>query len=194
MARKKAYDTENTVFATKLRNLMSEFGTTQQELADALSVKRQTISLYTTGQSKPDVEQLAVIADYFNVSADWMLGLTGDRKRTPSTVDDLGLSERAVSNIAQYGLMIETLNRLLERVDFSAFIAQIALYLKHINKKGPSIEDLSSAELSAYRDILTSHGFQVSMPEERALVHYGRATEYLKKVLDEIAEEAVQNG
>ena len=34
----------------------------QEKLANALGVKRQTVSLYKTGQSSPNVEQLRIIA------------------------------------------------------------------------------------------------------------------------------------
>lgn len=194
MARKKACETENAVFATKLRDLMSESATTQQELADALSVKRQTISLYTTGQSKPNVEQLVVIANFFNVSADWMLGLTADRKRTPSAADDLGLSEKAIRNLMVYRLSpdqksLKTLNLLLESVGFSGFLAFVSRYISECNKKDPPIETWVKPDLETYRYILEKNGFVVTTHSEAARNCYETALEELKKTLDKIVEQ-----
>lgn len=71
----------------------------QQDLADYLGVKRQTISLYMTGQSMPDAEQLKNISIYFNVSADYLLGLTDVptvNTNTRKVCDYVGLSQEAV--------------------------------------------------------------------------------------------------
>lgn len=63
MSRKSAfpYETEKRPFATNLRVLMKENGTTQRELGEAIGVRPQTISLYCVGQSLPDVEGMAKI-------------------------------------------------------------------------------------------------------------------------------------
>lgn len=64
------------IFATRLRELMNNPPkTTQQELARYLGVQRQTISGYMLGRSSPDWKNLAKIAKYFNVSADYLLDL-----------------------------------------------------------------------------------------------------------------------
>lgn len=78
MPRKKepASVTEQGIFPTRLRQLMEERKITQKVLAEAVGVRPQTISLYTIGQSYPDVNGLRKIAEFFNVSADWLLGLT----------------------------------------------------------------------------------------------------------------------
>lgn len=76
MSRKKepASKTENYPFPTRLRKLMEETKTTQRELAVAIGVRPQTVSLYTQGQSFPDVNGLAKIARHFGISADYLIG------------------------------------------------------------------------------------------------------------------------
>lgn len=79
-----AYKTENSVFATRLREIMKERGKNQTTLADKITsqyvtIQRQTISLYMNGQSKPDTERLTAIAKVLDVSADWLLGLSDER-------------------------------------------------------------------------------------------------------------------
>ena len=79
MPRKKesVYETEQYAFPSRLRELMKDTGTKQKDLAQALGVKPQTVSLYTQGQSFPDVNNLAKIALFFDVSADWLIGIPG---------------------------------------------------------------------------------------------------------------------
>ena len=48
----------------------------QEALAHLVSVQRQTISLYTIGQSKPDTDRLTAIAGALGVSADYLLGIS----------------------------------------------------------------------------------------------------------------------
>ncbi len=48
---------------------------TQQELADRIGVSFQTISKWETGVNMPDITILPLLADFFNVSTDQLLGL-----------------------------------------------------------------------------------------------------------------------
>lgn len=90
------------VFSERLSELMKERGLKQQDLANVLEVKRQTVSLYMSGQSMPDAEQLKNIAVFFNVSADWLLGLSEVRVLETDMREICtytGLSEVAAKNL-----------------------------------------------------------------------------------------------
>lgn len=92
----------NKAFPTALRQIMQEHGTTQEELAAALGVKRQTISGYADGSSSPNWEGIAAIAQYFDVSADWLLGAS-DVRTTQADIKAIceytGLSEGSLKAI-----------------------------------------------------------------------------------------------
>lgn len=81
-SRKNGMPEYNGKFPTRLRQLIDESGMSQQEVADIFSVKRtrQSISLYTTGKSKPDYEDIRELAAYFGVSIDWLVGLSDVRQ------------------------------------------------------------------------------------------------------------------
>lgn len=86
----------------KIRKLREETGTSQQKIADLLGVTRQSLSLYEKGERTINVEALGKLAEFFGVSADYLLGLSDVR----STEQDMrtacevtGLSEKAVKNI-----------------------------------------------------------------------------------------------
>lgn len=67
-------------FPSRLKQILSETGTTQQELADILGVQRQTVSLYVNGQIRPDISALSAIGQHFDVTTDWLLGLAEHKK------------------------------------------------------------------------------------------------------------------
>jgi Predicted transcriptional regulators len=134
-----ALEAENKSFAKRLSEIMGETGTTQEALAKSLEVRRQTVALYKSGQSSPDTEKLALIVKHFEsigsaVTADWLLGLTKDRSRMPSAVDELGLSENAVSALLFIGKngdsfsQLDTLNGLLSQPLFLKLLAIIPQY------------------------------------------------------------------
>ena len=63
-------------FQSVLKSLRTERGLTQDGLSKALKVSRSTIGMYENGSREPDYETLELIADYFNVDIDYLLGRT----------------------------------------------------------------------------------------------------------------------
>ncbi|QHQ63157.1 helix-turn-helix domain-containing protein [Anaerocolumna sedimenticola] len=59
----------------KIAELRKEKGIGQQALADVLGVSYQSVSKWETGITMPDITLLPVIAEYFNISVDELLGL-----------------------------------------------------------------------------------------------------------------------
>ena len=49
---------------------------TQDDMANLLNIKRQTYSAYERGISFPDINSVSYMADFFNVSVDYILGKT----------------------------------------------------------------------------------------------------------------------
>lgn len=101
MPRKKALtsDTSQKTFPTRLRELMEKGKITQPQLAAAVGVQRQTISNYTCGQSSPDWETLVRIAEFFDVSSDYLIGLSDSDSSDPGiryVCEYTGLSSSAV--------------------------------------------------------------------------------------------------
>lgn len=59
-----------------IRNLREDHDKKQQELADYLNVKQTTYSKYELGKINIPVEVFIKLADYYNVSVDYLLGRT----------------------------------------------------------------------------------------------------------------------
>lgn len=64
-------------FGDKLRQLMENNNVKQKELAIKLNVKRGSVSNWITNRRCPDAETIVKIADYFNVTVDYLLKDTG---------------------------------------------------------------------------------------------------------------------
>ncbi|WP_333860755.1 helix-turn-helix domain-containing protein [Clostridium sp.] len=67
------------MFAVRLKELRLKKGLTQKELAQKLNMQNTAISKYELNQRKPDTETLLEIANFFNVSVDYLLGNSDDR-------------------------------------------------------------------------------------------------------------------
>lgn len=119
MPRKKepAFETEKYPFPSRLRKLMEDTKTTQRELALAIGVRPQTVSLYVQGQSFPDVNRLPEIAAFFNVSSDYLLHMTESKNPYLSISEYTGLTEKAIESIKRLDKKsLEGLNALLEGI------------------------------------------------------------------------------
>ena len=63
-------------FGELLAELRQDHGLTQDQLAEIISVSPGTISNYEHGRHLPDLDKLKMIADYFHVTTDYLLGRT----------------------------------------------------------------------------------------------------------------------
>ena len=63
------------IFYERLKELRIEKGIGQIELAKAVNVSKGIISLWENGLREPNMSSLIVIAKYFKVSIDFLVGL-----------------------------------------------------------------------------------------------------------------------
>ena len=68
-------------FAQRMKQLRKEKNLKQQQLADQFSVKLRTYQGYEYGESYPEVAKLIAIADFFDVSLDYLVGRSEVRER-----------------------------------------------------------------------------------------------------------------
>ena len=60
----------------KIRELRQNVGLLQSELAQKIGVSTSTIGMYEQNRRDPDTDTLKRLADFFNVSTDYLLGRT----------------------------------------------------------------------------------------------------------------------
>lgn len=137
--RKEQSDNYYKAFPSAMRELMNQRNTTQNELADYLQKSRQAISYYCDGSSSPDWETIVKIADYFNVSTEYLLGRTKDKNRNPCAMDELGLSSQVVEWLkslnhgsASNDTMSVDISNIMESITFQLLMYNLREYRKAI--------------------------------------------------------------
>lgn len=71
----------------KIRQLRKDNKITQTELGKILNVEKSTISMYENNNTQPPSQTLALIAKYFNVTTDYLLGNETPAKFKPQLTD-----------------------------------------------------------------------------------------------------------
>ena len=123
-------------FSERLKELRDE--KTLQEVADGVGITRVAMGYYEKGERKPDVEILFKIADYYKVSADYLIGLS-DVKTPDIDIQGIaaktGLSERTIEKICSINNLphnIEPLNILLLSANFESALFHIGKYIEAV--------------------------------------------------------------
>lgn len=70
--------TESTL-GIRLKELRTNINKTQEQVAKSLGISRAAYSHIENGRNEPDNSTLARIADYYGVTADYLLGRTNDK-------------------------------------------------------------------------------------------------------------------
>jgi len=96
----------------RLRELRLKAGLKQEDLIKRFNLSSGRYSQYETGKRKPDYDLLIELADFYNVSLDYLLGRTSDpsplvKEKTPSyqeeVIQDLeDITPDMASEIRQY--------------------------------------------------------------------------------------------
>lgn len=123
-------------------------GTTQKELSSVLGISRQAIGYYRDGISSPDFENLVKIANYFNVSTDYLLGESPYMNRKKVAFDELGFSEITTDRIMSLSTeSIDIINSFfgcgLSSAELDKIIGIIQVYANTMNRLAKYIEDHS---------------------------------------------------
>lgn len=69
----------------RLRELRGD--RSQKDVARALGMTQPTYSRYEKGDREPDLSTLRILASYFGVTTDWLLGLRETRNGNPRAED-----------------------------------------------------------------------------------------------------------
>lgn len=75
----------------RIKHLRISKKLTQDEVAHALNVKRETVTRWETGARDIKTEITILLSKYFNVSADYLLGLT---ENTSTNISEIGISNK----------------------------------------------------------------------------------------------------
>lgn len=129
-------DKYNDVFPTRLRQLIDEKPTTITAVARELGISRQAVSQYTMGIGQPNADKLLQIAEYFDVSCDWLVGRQGGAKSFDTDMAGvckfLNMNEECVVFLRELGQFAEdypgTLDALFAAEEFHEVMRSMLKY------------------------------------------------------------------
>ncbi len=131
----------------RITGLRERENMTIEELASKIGVNATTLGRMEKGQTqKIGSDVLAALAREFNVSADFLLGLTDIPDRKNYGIDELGLSAQAVRDLYMRRVDVAVVDRLLVHPRFATLTAMIAQYL----------DDTFAAAVSAQNQLFNS--------------------------------------
>jgi transcriptional regulator with XRE-family HTH domain len=102
----------------RLRELRDKHKMTQQEVAEYLQLSSDAYSLYELGKRQMNYQTMCLLADYYNISVDYLLGRS-DINLVPLTYDETKL-------VNQY--------RLLDKRGQESIKVNMSFEISHTNK------------------------------------------------------------
>ena len=66
-------------YVKRIRDLREDHDLTQQQIADVLNTSQTMYARYERGANEMPIHHLVTLCRFYNVSADYILGLTDDR-------------------------------------------------------------------------------------------------------------------
>ena len=143
----------------RLKQLRIKNGLKQQELANMFGLSSGTISFYESEQRKPDIDFIVAVAKYFDVSTDYLLGLTNATDKENIDISTVtGLNDFSLTILEQS--LKETNNAAAEVIDTVICGGDFLRFVNLINdkkEKKPTIDidwsDICDKKLSDIFDM-----------------------------------------
>ena len=99
-----------------LKALRIKNGISQQALAEKLGISQQSVNKYENHKIEPDISTLVAMADYFDVTVDYLIGRT--------TEDGKRLSKSDADELTEKYMLLKTSEKTCVNVLIDTFIKQ----------------------------------------------------------------------
>lgn len=163
-------------FGEKLFQLRTERGIYQKQLAEYLSVSIGTISNYENSVHYPDLETLCRFAEYFNVSADYLLSLTENAMPIDSLNIQLGegytvgsvlnaiidLSQPSRQRLGKYLDMLKSCEEIAQMEQAISNQKHLIKRQKHVIERLHQTVDRQAEEIAELREQLEKQKVEIS--------------------------------
>lgn len=97
------------MLSIRLKALRTQQSKTQQEMADLLGITRQGYAKYENNLGEPDNSTLSKLADYFEVSTDYLLGRTDNPESTAMSQQESDIAFKAFNDDPELGVWYKEL-------------------------------------------------------------------------------------
>ena len=113
----------------KLKDLRIEKGLSLQELSEQTGISRASLGNYETDDYKEiSHKDIITLADFYEVTSDYLLGLTENREQHPFPVDKLGLDDETVDLLKSGKLNVRLICEMIKHPDYINFISGYLLF------------------------------------------------------------------
>ncbi|MBQ6481168.1 MAG: helix-turn-helix transcriptional regulator [Anaerolineaceae bacterium] len=168
----------------RILDLQKASGMTQAELAHKIGLSPSQLGRIENGNTTSvSSDILVALAKEFNVSTDYILGLTEISAPKNSDISELGLSEIAVRKLLDGSINTDILNRLMEHKDFPFLLKLIQIYFCDSAALGMSSRNES---IDFMIDVLTDFGQE--NPEYKEEIMHDQDTMKAQKMKPHEAE------
>lgn len=89
------------MFPQRLKQLRDDADITQTQLAKKLNLTQSTIAYYESGKKMPTLENVEAIANFFNISVDYLLGRTNIMSPSILSINEPGPKYSIENNIEE---------------------------------------------------------------------------------------------
>lgn len=151
----------NNDFPRIITLLRKERGLSQKQVAMELGVSQALLSHYEKGIRECGLDFVIHIADYYNVSCDYLLGRTPDRAGATLKLDDIPDNHENKSEDDNKSNTLITLNKKLIQNSVTIMYEILA----QLNNKGLTIEISSYLMVSVYKMIRTVYAANNKNPQ-----------------------------
>lgn len=132
----------------RLKDLRVEKGLKLEELAEQTGISKSALGSYENDDYKEiNHGSLLKLADFYQVSVDYLLGLTDNREYLNTPLAELHLTDEAVSLLKSGRVNNRLLCELLAHKDFVRLLADIEIYVDRI-------ASMQVQSLNAYVDVV----------------------------------------
>lgn len=73
----------------RIRDLREDMDLRQIDVANATGIDQKTLSNYETGKTNPDSYAIIKLADFFNVTADYLIGRTDESAKKVNEIEEI---------------------------------------------------------------------------------------------------------
>jgi len=144
----------------RLKDLRIEHNLTLEQLADLTGLSKSSLGNYETDNFK-EISSYALIklAKFYNVTADYLLGLTERKSNSEINIADLNLTDETIKIFKNEQIDIALFCELAEHKDFIKLLADIQIYVE-------GIAAMQIENLNAWVDVAQSEIIKKYQPKE----------------------------
>ncbi len=149
----------NITINERITDLRTMSGLSQKELADRIDVPTSTLCRIEQGKiSNVSNDVLIKLANFFNVSTDYLLGLTNVKFKKNVELSELGLTNKALFALLSGSVNGALLSQIIEHPHFVTLLDTADAYFKDAHKAGiQSRNDVINLATASLKDFMKEH-------------------------------------